>query len=90
MQDEVQAERCVLFCGLRIAKRKDMIPMYRYKLRIYKVSGISKGNLDHEESFENKDEMDKRYNELFMYENYSLNPTAWEKVDGEWKRLAEH
>ena len=58
-----------------------------YKLRIYKLSGSDKGNLDHEEFFSEREKMETRYNELFVYENYSLNPTAWENVDGEWKRL---
>ena len=58
-----------------------------YKLRIYKLSGVDKGNLDHEEFFSTREEMETRHNELFVYENYSLNPTAWENVDGEWKRL---
>ena len=58
-----------------------------YKLRIYKLSGADKGNLDHEEFFSTKEAMEVRYNELFMYGNYSLNPTAWENVGGEWKRL---
>ena len=58
-----------------------------YKLRIYKLSGVDKGNLDHEEFFSKKEEMETRYDELFIYENYSLNSTAWENVDGEWKRL---
>jgi hypothetical protein len=31
--------------------------------------------------------MDKKYDELFKMELYSLNPTAWEKIDGGWKRL---
>ena len=58
-----------------------------YKLRIYKLSGVDEGNLDHEEFFSKKEEMETRYDELFVYENYSLNPTAWGNVDGEWKRL---
>ena len=58
-----------------------------YKLRIYKLSGSDKGNLDHEEFFSKKEEMETRYDELFVYENYSLNPTAWENVDEEWERL---
>ena len=58
-----------------------------FKLRIYKLSGADKGNIDHEEFFSTREEIEARYNELFMYENYSLNPTAWENVDGEWKRL---
>ena len=61
-----------------------------YKLRIYRLSGVDKGNLDHEEFFDTKDQMDKRYNELFKRELYSLNPTAWELCDGEWKRLREY
>lgn len=58
-----------------------------YKLRIYKLSGVGKGNLDHEELFDVKEQMNKRYDELFKKELYSLNPTAWKQVDGEWKRL---
>lgn len=59
-----------------------------YKLRIYKKYGIDKGNLDHEEFFESKEGMDKRYNELFVYSDYGLNPTAWKKNKEDWKRLA--
>ena len=58
-----------------------------YKLRIYKLSGSDKGNLDHEEIFDTKEQIDKRYDWLFKRELYSLNPTVWELVDGEWKRL---
>ena len=58
-----------------------------YKLRIYKLSGSDKGNLDHEEIFDTKEQIDKRYDELFKRELYSLNPTVWELVDVEWKRL---
>lgn len=58
-----------------------------YKLRIYKLKGADRGNLDHEEIFSTREEMETRYDELFVYENYSLNPTAWENVGGEWKRL---
>ena len=58
-----------------------------YKLRIYKLLGADKGNLDHEEIFSTREEMETRYDELFVYENYSLNPTVWENVDEEWKRL---
>lgn len=36
-----------------------------HKLRIYKLSGLDKGNLDHEEMFNTKEQMDKRYDELF-------------------------
>lgn len=58
----------------------------KYKLRIYKKSGHDRGNVDHEEMFDTKEEMGKRYDELFDVESYSLNPTAWELVNGEWLR----
>lgn len=58
-----------------------------YKLRIYKLSGIDIGNLDHEEFFDTEEQMNKRYAELFESELYGLNPTAWEKIDSKWKRL---
>lgn len=61
-----------------------------YKLRIYKLSGANKGNLDHEEFFDTKEQMDKRYEELFNRNLYSLNPTVWEQVNGKWKRLEEY
>lgn len=57
-----------------------------YKLRIYKLSSANKGNLDHEEFFDTKEQMDKRYDELFKRELYSLNPTAWKQINGKWKR----
>ena len=85
MLNDVQAKRCMLFSGLRMVNERRLISMY--KLRIYKLSGADKGNLDHEEFFSTREEMEVRYNELFVYENYSLNPTAWENMDGEWKRL---
>ena len=58
-----------------------------YKLRIYKLSGSDKGNLDHEEFFDTKEQMDIRYDELFKRNLYNLNPTAWEQTDNGWKRL---
>lgn len=58
-----------------------------YKLRIYKLSGSDIGNLDHEEFFDTKEQMNKRYAELFNSELYGLNPTAWKQIDNRWKRL---
>ena len=58
-----------------------------FKLRIYKMSGADKGNLDHEELFGTKAEMNKRYNELFQYHLFGLNPTAWEQTENDWRRL---
>lgn len=59
-----------------------------YKLRIYYLNGTNKGKLDHEEFFETKEAMDKRYQELFRYELFALNPTAWKKVNDDWERLS--
>ena len=53
-------------------------------LCIYKSSGL----IDHKEFFATKTEMDARYRELFIYEKFGLNPTAWELENGEWKRLS--
>lgn len=61
-----------------------------YKLRIYNLTGADKGNLNHEEIFDTKEQMDRRYNELFKRNLYSLNPTAWEQINGEWKRLESY
>ena len=61
-----------------------------YKLRIYNLTGADKGNLNHEEIFDTNEQMDKRYNELFKRNLYSLNPTAWEQINGEWKRLESY
>ena len=58
-----------------------------YKLRIYNLTGADKWNLNHEEKFDTKEQMDKRYDEVFKMELHSLNPTAWERIDGGWKRL---
>ena len=56
-----------------------------YKLRIYKHTG----SLDHEEVFDTKERMDKRYDELFRYDLFSLNPTAWKynNNNNNWERL---
>ena len=58
-----------------------------YKLRIYYKSGAQKGNLKREEFFDSLDAMNTRYRELFKPKEYSLNPTAWEKVNEEWLRM---
>lgn len=49
-----------------------------YKMRFYQTSGINKGNLDHEEFFETREEVMMRYAEVFKKELFSLNPTIWE------------
>lgn len=58
-----------------------------FKLRIYKKFGTDKGNTDHEEFFSTKEEMDKRYKELFCLNDYALNPTAWKRHVDDWTRI---
>ena len=58
-----------------------------FKLRFYKKVGVDKGNLDREEFFDTKMEAFARYNEVFVYSDYSLNPTIWQFTAGEWKRI---
>ena len=60
---------------------------YEYKLRVYELSGSNKGNLRTEEFFASREGLLKRYREVFRKELYSLNPTAWQYVDGEWERI---
>lgn len=59
----------------------------RYKLRFYVVSGPDKGNVDHEEFFDSINELNKRYEELFKYNLFSLNPTAWVWNRNDWIRI---
>lgn len=58
-----------------------------FKLRVYKKFGVNKGNTDHEEFFLTKEEMDKRYKELFVHNDYALNPTAWKRHVEDWTRI---
>lgn len=57
------------------------------KLRFYKKTGVCKGNTDHEEFFQNLEELKSRYKEVFVYDDFSLNPTAWEETKNGWKRI---
>lgn len=57
------------------------------KLIVYKQIGFDRGNLDHEELFTSKEEMDMRYKELFNPKVFALNPTAWELKNGNWERI---
>ena len=61
--------------------------MALFKLRFYKKTGSDKGNLDHEEYFATRDGAFARYREVFVRSDYSLNPTIWEFIAGEWKRI---
>lgn len=63
--------------------------MANYKLRIYKLFGSDRGNLDHEEFFSTHESMDQRYKEIFRnIRQHSLRPTAWEYKEDDWERIA--
>ena len=61
---------------------------HKFKLKVYSVHGINKGMLNHEEYFGTIEELDERYKNIFKYELFGLNPTAWEFKDNKWERLA--
>ena len=48
----------------------------------------TRGNVDHEEFFDSIEELDKRYNELFDYNLFSLNPTAWVGNGNDYRRIS--
>ena len=58
-----------------------------YKLRFYKKSGPDKGILDHEEFFDTQELARARFVKVFVPDDYSLNPTLWEKHGDEWIRV---
>ena len=66
-----------------------------YKLRIYKLHGADKGNLDHEEFFSTREEMETRYKEctkivkgkLKQYECHAYFRSVWENVGGDWRKI---
>ena len=59
-----------------------------YKLRFYHKTGANKGNLSHEEFFQTLKELQSRYNDVFVYNDFSLNPTAWKQTGNGWERIA--
>lgn len=80
---------CVKRIGnVELALVEEVEMKFGYKLRVYHISGNNKGNLKEECFFQTKEQMDKKYNELFRYDLYSLNPTAWEWKEQEWCRMA--
>lgn len=64
-----------------------------YKLRIYDPN--SDGEFDHEEFFDNIDDLNKRYKEIRkeidniipFYETHN-HPTAWKRNSNRWTRIA--
>ena len=59
-----------------------------FKMRFYKKTGYDKGNLDHEEFFDTREQAEERYHEVYVEKDFALNPTVWEDRDGEWFRIS--
>ena len=59
-----------------------------YKLKFYHKKGVNKGNVDHEEFFQTLEELQSRYNDVFIYNDFALNPTAWKQTLNGWERIA--
>lgn len=58
-----------------------------YKIRIYRLHGSQKGNLEHEEFFQTKDEAISRYKELTGGTGSPQNPTLWKRNRSCWTRV---
>lgn len=60
-----------------------------FKLRTYIKTGTEKGNLEKELFFSSAEAALEEYVKLFRKELYSLNPTLWSCLGGQWKRYNE-
>lgn len=59
-----------------------------FKLRFYEKKGINKGKVNHEEFFKTLEELNERYEQVFVYSDFSLNPTAWKlNSSGSFERI---
>ena len=58
------------------------------KLRFYHKTGANKGNVDHEEFSQTLEELQSRYHDVFVYNDFALNPTAWKHTSNGWERIA--
>lgn len=63
-------------------------PGTKFKLRIYNQHDPNKGNLNHEEFFLTSEEMQTRHKELAKGSLPALQPTIWERINGEWYRAS--
>ena len=58
-----------------------------YKLRFYHKTGVNKGNVKNEEFFKTLKELKNRYDSVFVYNDFALNPTAWKHTSNGWERI---
>ena len=49
-----------------------------YKVRMYYITGINKGNVKSEIFFDTKEEAITFYKNVFEHDLYGYNPTVWE------------
>ena len=83
MADALHTGRFRLLLGTLKKEGSEMMKG-KYKLRFYNLTGENKGNLHHEEFFETLVEMQMRYKEVFKRDLYSLNPTGWKLINGDY------
>ena len=68
--------------------RQELEVQKMYKMRFYKKAGADEGNLDHEEFFDTREQVEARYKEVYVEKDLLLNPTVWEDRNGEWRRIS--
>lgn len=52
--------------------------MKKYKVREYHKTGYNKGNLKQELFFDTLEQAKTYYKSVFVYNDFTLNPTIWE------------
>ena len=66
---------------------KDLVIFFPLDSDLSNKTGINKGNLNHEEFFQMLEELQNRYNDVFIYNDFALNPTAWNQTVNGWERI---
>ena len=61
----------------------------KFKARIYHKSGPNKANLKEEKFFNTFKETKAFYESVFVYNDFSLNPTLWKynRITKQWNRI---
>ena len=54
------------------------VNMNKYKVREYYRNGANKGSIKRELFFDRLEEAKAYYDSVFVYDDFSLNPTVWE------------
>ena len=66
--------------------------MKKYKVREYHKTGHNKGNLKQELFFDTLEQAEQYHNSVFVYSDFSLNPTVWKynETENEWERIMNY